>query len=886
MSYTDLLESKHHYLAMLKDADASRRAIEKDFDASKATEYNKIMAIRNTAFINLIKEDVPYIEDDTKESLRIEIDGENYDMKKSKLKLLVGDGVYEQILARSHEHTQTMAFLKENSADIPENPVSGIPQKSVNSNINMPQAQALPMYQQPVMGVSPYGYMQQPYQVPYQGMYPYPQPYVPQQDNSQMYGMIDELTNKLNEISGRIKPETQIREVVIDDQIREQLNLSRQELEQAKKDKSEAVQKAHEAVKNLEEAKRSLDAERTRQQILSGDIESLTKRAGELQKRLEDAKTVEAEEKNALEEQIKQLNNEKQSLINKHEKETERIKQQSYDAISAEQRKLEEAKKEIKQSADERIKQLLNEKDNEIKQIESELAQKDEAYRKQIAEANEKIKKIELNANATENSVKTESDKKTSILQKQLDESLAEQKRIKSTFLEKLEIVKQKVNEANQRAAEAEANLKKQTSLTEDEREKIRLSIEEETNNRINEIKSKSNDMIAELQIQLEEKEKELDKKLNEINQVRNDSNEKANEIRKQADKDIKKIQEQLQELLSKNKHYENEISKINSRSQSKIDELNNQMKTKEEEFSRKNEEIKKQAETEKEEALRKLRLNFEAEQKQMEERYQAELTRKTSELKEAQETIKVSTETIENLNKAVHVHSQLAYYDKLTGLMNSNKFNKDFKESSHKTFAMVCINDMKSFNAQSKAVGDRVIKFIGSQLKAYSEDTYRLYGDMFGMLTNKDVEDVNNFLCNLKEELSKGNGIFIAYGVALATEGSKKELSGIAQNRMNIMRKENKEIIEKRKTKARAKEEETRKYEETKAMNEGTDSLVDIEEVFDNDGEIASKNISADETYYETMFADTNDTHKSQPQPDSKNNENPDPDDFYENLQ
>ena len=88
MSYTDLLESKHHYLTMLKDADASRRAIERDFTPNKANEYNKIMAIRNTAFINLIKEDVPYVENEEKESVRIEIDGEGYDMKKSKLKLL------------------------------------------------------------------------------------------------------------------------------------------------------------------------------------------------------------------------------------------------------------------------------------------------------------------------------------------------------------------------------------------------------------------------------------------------------------------------------------------------------------------------------------------------------------------------------------------------------------------------------------------------------------------------------------------------------------------------------------------------------------------------------------------------------------------------------
>ena len=201
MSYTDLLESKHHYLTMLKDADASRRAIERDFTPNKANEYNKIMAIRNTAFINLIKEDVPYVENEEKESVRIEIDGEGYDMKKSKLKLLVGDEVYERILARSHEHAQTLSNLKDNEADIPEYQTPRIGQ-------TMPQQPASGQYQQPYgcgqqgMQQMPYGYMQpqmpnpyQPYgygnygqQMPYGYMQPQMpmQPQIPPQDNSQI----------------------------------------------------------------------------------------------------------------------------------------------------------------------------------------------------------------------------------------------------------------------------------------------------------------------------------------------------------------------------------------------------------------------------------------------------------------------------------------------------------------------------------------------------------------------------------------------------------------------------------------------------------------------------------------------------------------------------
>ena len=140
---------------MLKDADASRRAIERDFTPDKANEYNKIMAIRNTAFINLIKEDVPYVENEEKESVRIEIDGEGYDMKKSKLKLLVGDEVYERILARSHEHAQTLSNLKDNEADIPEYQTPRIGQ-------TMPQQPASGQYQQPY-GCGQQGMQQMPY---------------------------------------------------------------------------------------------------------------------------------------------------------------------------------------------------------------------------------------------------------------------------------------------------------------------------------------------------------------------------------------------------------------------------------------------------------------------------------------------------------------------------------------------------------------------------------------------------------------------------------------------------------------------------------------------------------------------------------------------------
>jgi len=946
MSYTDLLESKHHYLTMLKDADASRRAIERDFTPNKANEYNKIMAIRNTAFINLIKEDVPYVENEEKESVRIEIDGEGYDMKKSKLKLLVGDEVYERILARSHEHAQTLSNLKDNEADIPEYQTPRIGQ-------TMPQQPASGQYQQPYgcgqqgMQQMPYGYMQpqmpnpyQPYgygnygqQMPYGYMQPQMpmQPQIPPQDNSQIYGAIGELTNKLNEISARVKPETQIKEVVIDDQIREQLKLSRDELEKAKKAKSEAIEKAHDALKDLAEAKSAMEVEKTKQQMLSGDVESLTKQKELLQKRLDEAKDAEEKEKHRLNEKIEALNSEKRDLESRHAREINDIKSRSEAEIARKKDEISQARSLAQKQADERITQLINDKDKKIKEAEEKLAAKDAEYKRKISEANRQIADIRSNADNDTKSIQSENDRKVDELTKQLDAvaaerdkvarerdtMAAERDRIKQSYFDKYNAAKQKINEAVQRAENAEADLEKQKKMSADQKQQNikdnenitramneqAREIRERTRQKVENIKAQTKQQIDKLtarnrrqmdeyeqgikekEAELLAKENELNAKRSEIEQVKSEYSKNANEIRRKADEKARQIQEQLNDTLSKNEEYKNKLKEINEESQSMLERFNNQISEKENEFARKENELRQLAEKEKEDALRKLQEEFEEKQREMEERHKAELESKKTELEEAKETIEESKEQINNLNEAVQVHTQLAYYDKLTGLMNNNKLSKDFKEMSVPTFAMVCINDMKSLNAQNKSIGDNAIKFIGNQLKErLSENTYRSMGDIFAVISDDEADEVSQKLDDFKNSLATQNGLYIAYGVVSEDECEKNQMPQLVRDRMNEMRTQNRVIIAKLKEEAKRREDMRRQYEETKQRNEAeADSLIDIQEVQSNNGKIVTRDISADETYYETIL-NTGSVSNSSEQPHDDFDEGDD-EDIYENL-
>lgn len=105
-----------------------------------------------------------------------------------------------------------------------------------------------------------------------------------------------------------------------------------------------------------------------------------------------------------------------------------------------------------------------------------------------------------------------------------------------------------------------------------------------------------------------------------------------------------------------------------------------------------------------------------------------------------------------------------------------------------------------------------------------------------------------------------------------------------LVRDRMNEMRTQNRVIIAKLKEEAKRREDMRRQYEETKQRNEAeADSLIDIQEVQSNNGKIVTRDISADETYYETIL-NTGSVSNSSEQPHDDFDEGDD-EDIYENL-
>lgn len=194
-------------------------------------------------------------------------------------------------------------------------------------------------------------------------------------------------------------------------------------------------------------------------------------------------------------------------------------------------------------------------------------------------------------------------------------------------------------------------------------------------------------------------------------------------------------------------------------------------------------------------------------------------------------------------------------------------------------------INDMKSLNAQNKSIGDNAIKFIGNQLKErLSENTYRSMGDIFAVISDDEADEVSQKLDDFKNSLATQNGLYIAYGVVSEDECEKNQMPQLVRDRMNEMRTQNRVIIAKLKEEAKRREDMRRQYEETKQRNEAeADSLIDIQEVQSNNGKIVTRDISADETYYETIL-NTGSVSNSSEQPHDDFDEGDD-EDIYENL-
>lgn len=101
------LTRTHHFMMILKESDLLRREIERKLTPETAAEYNKITAVRNSAFVELLKSNMPYT--DTGKVIRITIDDENFDISKKSLHRFVGEDNFNLLLEDKENSVESKA---------------------------------------------------------------------------------------------------------------------------------------------------------------------------------------------------------------------------------------------------------------------------------------------------------------------------------------------------------------------------------------------------------------------------------------------------------------------------------------------------------------------------------------------------------------------------------------------------------------------------------------------------------------------------------------------------------------------------------------------------------------------------------------------------------
>ena len=835
MSYTDLLESKHHYLMILKDADASRRAIERNFTNDKVDEYNKIMAIRNTAFINLIKEDVPYIEDDTKDALRITIDGEAYDMKKDKLCTLVGEEVFAKIMERSHEHAQ---MLEHNTQPATTNAPLQIPLNSqfpqqqpfLQSHV-MPQSMGYPSYYSQMPGYSnPY---MNPYGMPYAGT-PYPSQVMPQMAN----GMMEQLTSQLNSIAEKIQPT--IKEVVIDDQIRVELDATRNELKQAKQSEMEAVEKVNSTLDAIKMIRESFDAERVQKEILEGNYEALSAERDSLKEKLNSAKEIADIEKQELENRIVNLTKENEKIIKEKDDAREEMAKSFSNELAKQKAKLNIELQREQDKAKQTIEAINQEKNEAINQVKREHAKDNKYYEERLKESQKEIESIKNQSETEKEKLKNENLSKITELEDKITLIEKEKYNLQSSISRIQEDAQKQVEEAKSNAD------KKITALNE---QNIDNTV---TREMMQQVQEDANRRIAEIEEKLGETIKNLTKKVNRKEEIIRNTSKKMHAVKEEYEQRIREVEERAQNTIDTMGLSDTEvvakIEKIAAESQEKVQQAREKLKQKEEEFKYQQEVSKEEAARKLEEKQAELEAEFEKKKTQLEELYAQEIAQKTEALEEANRRIEESESQVKLLSESIEIQKQLAYFDKETGLKNKNAFNQDFKEATNPFgFAIFGLDDIVSEDFLERGT---ILNYIAKELSAiFGDSVYRIREQDFGVILMEPTH-IENQCVNLYDKLRTEKGIYISYGVCLASEGNtKRDMTQKAEQFKTYMSTQNKgRLLQAREDWARALREQ--EIKEKNHMN----SVVEYQQIAFEGGKVVNKDISRDETSVNLM--------------------------------
>ena len=109
--YTEQLENKHHYMMILQTAEKTIKEINRCFKPELAKNYKRACAMRNAAFVELLKLNVPF--SDLYDKIRITIDGEYYDFFKDELCRFIGEDEYKKLTASKTINEVTMEEVQQ-----------------------------------------------------------------------------------------------------------------------------------------------------------------------------------------------------------------------------------------------------------------------------------------------------------------------------------------------------------------------------------------------------------------------------------------------------------------------------------------------------------------------------------------------------------------------------------------------------------------------------------------------------------------------------------------------------------------------------------------------------------------------------------------------------
>lgn len=523
--YRDNLETKHHFILLLKNADDARRDIEKHLSPEKVNEYNKICAARNMAFAKLIELDVEFMCLEGGKT-RIVIDDEFYDIKNSELKQYLGADKFETLIASKSQNVITMQDLKEGcSNDIKQSNVYAIPAPQTlqtgrdienrikelsqmggtgierNPYAGMQPQQAAPQPAQPYMQpiFNPYIGTQpiNPYAIPYMN------PYLIQPGMYPGYGMYTQQMQQPSSIPGSAD---------IDNTIKKELD---QALKAAEKAKEDAENKS----KELEEAK--LAASKAEKETLSARNEK-QKTEKELNDALRKVALSDAEALRAREEADRTA-----QLLKETEKESNALNKKtlkSQDELMQMQKELENARKtaEIAMAESENAKRKAEETSIELEKAKLEAENANKGYEAAVEEA----KKINHELESSKEAVRKAEQESTN--------AKAQAENANKKMEEALKNVRQRENDAEQQIAYAKA-------------------IAEKANNDALLAKESANNALQEKEMALKESseaKKEAEKARSEMIAAQNELNslrEKSEVIRREAEQTVNETQLKLE---------------------------------------------------------------------------------------------------------------------------------------------------------------------------------------------------------------------------------------------------------------------------------------------------------------------------------------------------